>query len=223
MSSASPIGRNLRDREEKTMGKLVVGTFVSLDGVMQAPGAPNEDTEGGFEHGGWTVPLFDEGMGEVMTELVNKADALLLGRKTYEIFAASWPLVGDEDPIGSKMNSMPKYVASRTLESVEWNNSSLLQGDVADEVPKLKEQHGEINVTGSGNLIQSLLRDDLVDEFQLLIFPVLVGSGKRLFAGGTIPRGLRLVDTQTSETGVTINRYERTGELEHGAMGPEQV
>jgi dihydrofolate reductase len=204
------------------MGKLIVGTFVTLDGVMQAPGAPDEDREGGFEHGGWTVPLFDEGMGQVMTELTRQADALLLGRKTYEIFAASWPLTGEDDPIGAKLNRMPKYVASRTLNTLEWNNSTLLQGDVAAEVPKLKEQYGEIHVTGSGNLIQSLLRHDLVDEFQLLVFPVLVGGGKRLFADGTIPRGLRLVDTSTSSTGVTISRYERTGELEYGAMGPEQ-
>jgi dihydrofolate reductase len=205
------------------MGKLVVGTFVSLDGVLQAPGARNEDREDGFEHGGWAVPHFDEGMDQVMVELTNRADALLLGRKTYEIFAAYWPLVGDEDPIAAKLNSVPKYVASRTLQTVEWNNSTLLGGDLAEEVTKLKEQRdGEIHVSGSGNLIQTLMRHDLVDEYQLLVFPVLVGSGKRLFADGTMPGGLRHVDSQTSTTGVTISRYERAGELEYGALGPEQ-
>lgn len=205
------------------MRKLVVGTFVSLDGIMQAPGAPDEDRDGGFEHGGWTVPLFDEQLGQVMAELVSRAGALLLGRRTYDIFAASWPLVSDDDPIAAQLNRIPKYVASRTLQSVEWNNSTLLTGDVAEQVADLKRQPGdEIQIAGSGDLIQTLMRHDLIDEYRLLIFPVLVGDGKRLFGSGVLPRSLRLVDTATSSTGVMINKYQRHGELEYGAMGPEQ-
>jgi dihydrofolate reductase len=201
------------------MGKLVVGTFVTLDGVMQAPGGPDEDREGGFEHGGWLVPHFDEGMGQTMDELMSRAEALLLGRKTYEIFAAYWPHQSDEDPMAAKLNSMRKYVASRTLDDVDWNNATLLRGDLAEEVRKIKDGHEEVNVAGSSNLIQSLLKHDLVDEFQLLVFPVLIGTGKRLFGDGTIPRGLRLVDSKTSGSGVTIARYERTGEPEYGTIG----
>lgn len=205
------------------MSKLVVGTFLSLDGVMQAPGAPDEDRDGGFEHGGWAVPHFDDQMEQILTDQIGRADAVLLGRKTYEIFAASWPLLGDDDPIAAKLNSVPKYVVSRTLKTVEWNNSTLLTGDVAEEVTKLKEQQGtEIQVAGSGELIQALLRYDLIDEYRLLIFPVLVGAGKRLFAEGTIPRSLKLVETTISRTGVMVNTYERHGELDYGAMGPEQ-
>jgi dihydrofolate reductase len=200
------------------MGKLVVGTFVTLDGVMQSPGAPDEDREGGFEHGGWLPPHFDESMGRTMDELMQRADALLLGRKTYEIFIAYWPHQSDEDTMAAKLNSMRKYVASRTLESADWNNATLLSGDLAHEVRKLKEEHGEINVAGSSNLIQSLLKDDLVDELQLLVFPVLLGTGKRLFGEGTIPRGLRLVDSKTSDSGVIVARYERTGEPEYGSV-----
>jgi dihydrofolate reductase len=190
---------------------------------MQAPGAPDEDRDGGFEHGGWAVPHFDDQLGQIMVELTDRSDALLLGRKTYEIFAASWPLAGDDDPIAAKLNSVPKYVVSRTLARVEWNNSTLLTGDVAKEVTALKDQPGgEIHVSGSGELIQTLMRHDLVDEYRLLIFPVLLGKGKRLFGDGTVPRGLTLVDSGTSGTGVTINTYERHGDVEYGAMGPEQ-
>jgi dihydrofolate reductase len=206
------------------MSKLVVGMFMSLDGVVQAPGAPNEDTEGGFTNGGWTVPSFDERLGQTMTELVGRSSALLLGRKTYEIFAASWPTVGDEDPIAAKLNRVPKYVASRTLTTAEWANTTILSGDVAQEVAKLKETTGgEIHTSGSGGLIQTLLRHDLVDEFVLLIFPVVVGpGGKRLFAEGTLPRSLELVSSTTSSSGVTISTYRRRGPLEVGAVGPEQ-
>jgi dihydrofolate reductase len=200
------------------MGKLVVGTFVTLDGVMQSPGAPEEDREGGFEHGGWLPPYFDESMGQTMDELIGRAEALLLGRKTYEIFVSYWPHQSDEDTMAAKLNSMPKYVASRTLDRVDWNNATLLRGDLAEEVRKLKDEHGEINVAGSSNLIQSLLRHDLVDELQVLVFPVLIGTGKRLFGDGTIPRALQLVDSKTSRSGVTINRYERVGALEYGSV-----
>lgn len=205
------------------MRTLAVSEFVSLDGVVQAPGAPNEDQEGGFEHGGWTVPLFDEQLGQIMTDWIARAEALLLGRKTYEIFAASWPLLGDDDPIAAKLNSIPKYVASRTLVAVEWNNSHLLGSDVAGEVAKLKQQPGgEIQIHGSGDLVQTLLRQDLIDEFQLVTFPVLIGSGKRLFGEGTMPANLKLVHSRITGTGVTVNTYQRHGDLQYGAMGPEQ-
>ncbi|MFG1706949.1 dihydrofolate reductase family protein [Nonomuraea sp. M3C6] len=204
------------------MRKLMVTTFLSLDGVMQGPGGPDEDRDGGFEHGGWSVPHFDQHLMQVMTALVDRGDALLLGRKTYDIFAASWPLAEADDPIGAKLNSMPKYVASRMLDRVAWQNSTLLTGDVAAAVAELKQgEGGEIQVHGSGDLIQTLVEHDLVDEFHLLVFPVLIGSGKRLFAEGTIPAGLRLVDSTTSSSGVIVATYQRAGKVEYGAMGPE--
>ena len=168
------------------MSKLVVNESVSLDGVMQAPGGPNEDTDGGFAYGGWVAPHFDDEMGGLAVEGALRPDALLLGRRTYEIFAAHWPRVTGEDPIAAKLNAMPKHVASRTLEAVEWNNSTLIQGDVAEAVAELKEgPGGEIRVYGSGNLVQTLLANDLVDELVLWVFPVLLGEGKRLFGEGT--------------------------------------
>ena len=203
------------------MGKLVVGTFVTLDGVMQAPGGPDEDRDGGFEHGGWTVPFFDEALGEQMVELIGRTDAILLGRKTYDLFIQHWPHIGDEDPLGAKINSAPKYVASRTLESADWQNTTVLRGDLKDEIPRLKERHGEIQVPGSANLIQSLLRDDLVDEFSLLVFPVALGTGKRLFGEGTIPRSMRLAETKAFPTGVVLHQYERVATPEYGAVGLE--
>jgi dihydrofolate reductase len=203
------------------MGKLVVGTFVTVDGVMQAPGGPDEDREGGFEHGGWVVPFFDEALGEHMDELmVKRGDALLLGRKTYEIFIQHWPHVGDEDPMAAKLNAAPKYVASRTLERADWNNTTVLGGKLADEITRLKE-HDEIQVPGSAGLIQSLLREDLVDEFSMLVFPVVLGTGKRLFGDGTIPRSMRLTATKTFPTGVAFHRYEKVGAPEYGAIGLE--
>ncbi|MEW1793446.1 dihydrofolate reductase family protein [Streptomyces niveus] len=204
------------------MRKLMVTTFVSLDGVMQGPGGSDEDRDGGFEHGGWSVPHFGPDLIQRMTDLVQRADALLVGRKTYDIFAATWPLAEADDPIGSKMNSVRKYVASRTLDTVSWQNSTLLTGDVAEAVARLKqESDGEIQVHGSGDLIQTLIAHDLVDEFHVLVFPVLVGSGKRLFGRGTVPAGLTLVDTARSGSGVVISTYARAGKVEYGAMGPE--
>jgi dihydrofolate reductase len=204
------------------MRKLLVTTFVSLDGVMQAPGGTDEDRDGGFEHGGWSVPHFEPDMIKLMADLTARADALLLGRRTYDIFAATWPLAGADDPIGAKLNTMPKYVASRTLTAVTWQNSTLLDGDTATAVGELKRgEGGEIQVHGSGDLIQTLIEHDLVDEFHLLVFPVLLGSGKRLFAEGTVPAGLRLVGSTTSGTGVVISTYARAGEIQYGAMGPE--
>ncbi|MFI6084583.1 dihydrofolate reductase family protein [Streptomyces sp. NPDC051217] len=204
------------------MRKLMVTTFLSLDGVMQAPGGGDEDRDGGFEHGGWSAPLFRMDLLDRMTDVVGRADALLLGRRTYEIFAAAWPLAADDDPIGSKLNTMPKYVASRTLDSVSWQNSTLLTGDVADAVAALKEgDGGEIQVHGSCELLQTLIEHDLVDEYHLLVFPVLIGSGKRLFGKGTVPTGLKLIDTTKSESGVVLSTYARGGKVEYGAMGPE--
>jgi dihydrofolate reductase len=201
------------------MGKLVVGTFLTLDGVMQAPGGPEEDPSGGFEYGGWSVPFWgDDLMGRVMDESMQPADALLLGRKTYEIFAAHWPNVGDDDPMAAKLNSVQKYVASTTLDSVEWQNSTLIEGDVAEEVAKLKDEKAEIQVPGSQNLIQTLLKHDLIDEYRLWFFPVALGNGKRLFADGTMPTNLKLVDTKTSSTGVAMNTYEVAGRPDYGSF-----
>jgi dihydrofolate reductase len=202
------------------MRKLVVGTFLTLDGVMQAPGGPDEDREGGFQHGGWLVPHFDEKIGEIMTEWINRAGAFLFGRKTYEIFAGSWPKSTDPaDEIAMALNTRPKFVASRSLAKVVWNNSSLLEGDLAEEVEKLKAmQGGEIQVHGSGNLIQTLLEQDLVDTLRLWQFPVVIGTGKRLFAEGTVPRSFRLVETQTATTGAVLHVYERAGDLRYGQV-----
>lgn len=205
------------------MRKLVVGTFVTLDGVMQAPGGPNEDSEGDFQHGGWLVPYFDGKFEESMNEWTKRADAFLLGRKTYEIFAASWPNSTDPDEV---LNLRPKFVASRTLESLTWNNSHLLTGDIVQEVARLKAQDGgEIQVHGSGNLIQTLLQHDLVDTLRIWQFPVVLGIGKRLFAEGTIARSFRLVDTQLNTTGAVLHVYERAGGLKYGEVevGQETV
>jgi dihydrofolate reductase len=209
------------------MRKLVVGTFLSLDGVMQAPGGPNEDRDGGFQHGGWLVPYFDEKFGNIMTEWTLRASAFLLGRKTYEIFAGSWPNATDPaDQSATALNARPKFVASRTLTKVEWNNSFLLKGDVAGEVAKLKAQEGgEIQVHGSGTLLQTLLKHDLVDTLRLWHFPVTIGTGKRLFGQGTIPASFRLVDTQMTATGAVLHVYERAGSLKYGEVevGQETV
>lgn len=205
------------------MPKLVVAAFVSLDGVMQAPGGPDEDREGGFEHGGWVAPFIDDLLAASGDEVENLS-ALLLGRKTYEEFAASWPLVGDENPVAARFNRVPKYVASRTLEKAEkWSNSIVLTDDVAEAVAELKQQPGggEIQVHGSSDLVQTLIRHDLVDEYRLKVFPVLIGSGKRLFGDGTLPRGLTLVETTASPMGVTMSTYVRSGELRTGFYGAE--
>ncbi len=209
------------------MRKLVVGAFTTLDGVVQAPGGPDEDRDGGFQHGGWLVPYFDARFGEIMTEWTIRAGAFLLGRKTYEIFADSWPKSTDPaDEIAAALNTRPKFVASRTLDKVNWNNSILLEGDVAEEVAKLKAQDGgEIQVHGSSNLVQTLLEDDLVDTLRIWQFPVVLGTGKRLFGEGTIPRSFRLVDTQLNTTGAALHIYERAGGLKYGEVevGEEPV
>ncbi len=201
------------------MRTLAVNTFASLDGVMQAPGGPDEDPTGGFTLGGWAVNYFDD----EMMALVAESDPyeLLLGRGTYEIFAAHWPY--DEGPIADQLNSTRKHVASTTLESVEWNNSTLITGDVADYVTELKSQGGpEIQVHGSPGLIQTLLEHDLIDEYRLWVFPVVVGAGKRFFGDGTSPGAMKLVDSKITSTGVTISTYERAGDIEIGEMDFEE-
>jgi dihydrofolate reductase len=201
------------------MARLHVGTFVTLDGVMQAPGGPDEDRDSGFEHGGWSFHYWDDAMGERITESTLRADALLLGRRTYEIFAAHWPRIGSDDPVAAKLNSVPKYVASRTLAEVTWNNSQLLEGDAAAAVSKLKDElDGEIQVTGSATLLQTLIQAGLVDGYELWVFPLVLGKGKRLFGEGTMPGALKLVDSQTSSTGVAIQTYERAGDVEYGSF-----
>lgn len=192
------------------MRKLIVSTFLTLDGVMQAPGGADEDRSGGFEHGGWQMPYFDETAGAAVAEGMARSDALLLGRKTYEIFAGFWPTADDEDPFTAIMNGFAKYVASTTLkEPLEWNNSTLLKGDTAEEVATLKQQPGkDIQVIGSGDLAQTLMQHDLVDEYGLMVHPVVVGSGKRLFTEGLPKIPLKLVDTKTTSTGVLILTYQ---------------
>jgi dihydrofolate reductase len=203
------------------MRKLVVGTFLTLDGVMQAPGGPEEDPSGGFSHGGWLVPYFDETLGRAMDEWVQRAGGFLLGRRTYEIFAAHWPQVSG-DPVADKLNNSPKYVASRTLDRVDWKNSTLLGGDVAEEVRRLKDESGgELQVHGSGALIQTLLQHNLIDEFRLWTFPVLLGTGKRLFADGTRPAGLKLAETQTTSTGAVLQVLDFAGKLSYGSFALE--
>ena len=197
------------------MRKLVVNTFMSLDGVMQSPGGPDEDPTGGFAYGGWGANYFDDEMMGRVSE--SGPYELLLGRGTYEIFAAHWPY--DEGPIADQLNSTRKHVASRTLDSVDWNNSTLLTGGVAEYVAELKRQDGpEIQVHGSVGLIQTLLEHDLIDEYRLWIFPLVLGKGKRFFGAGTIPGGMKLVDSAVSKTGVTINTYERAGDIDLGSF-----
>jgi dihydrofolate reductase len=204
------------------MREVIVSTFQSLDGVMQAPGGPEEDPTGGFTLGGWSVNFWDDSMMQRMGEAMTEPFDLLLGRKTYEIFAAHWPHVTD-DPGADALNRATKYVASRTREELEWANSVLIRGDVGEEVARLKEGSGpEIQVHGSGDLIQTLMRHHLVDEYRLWTFPVLLGSGKRLFDGGTTPGSLRLADVTTSTTGVVMATYEPAGEIEVGSFALEE-
>ena len=205
------------------MRKLVVLSFITLDGVMQAPGGPEEDPTGGFKYGGWVAGYWDDFLGKVMFEQMSKPFDLLLGRRTYEIFAAHWPFVkNDEDPIAAGINKAKKYVASNTLTKLEWNNSEFIRGDIPKEVEKLKKQNGpEIQVHGSGNLIQTLLKHDLVDEFRLKTFPITLGRGKRLFAEGTIPVGLKLLESEISPSGVIVATYLRAGEVKTGSFALE--
>ena len=205
------------------MMRVTVTTFLTLDGVMQGPGGPEEDPSGGFEQGGWLVPYADEDMNRFVADWFALADGFLLGRRTYEIFSAYWPRVTDErDPVASRLNRLPKYVASQTLQSVEWNNSTLLRGDVPEEVARLKRQPGkELQVHGSGNLVQTLTAHNLVDEYRLWFYPVVLGSGRRLFGEGSAPAALKLVDTKTTSTGVVIHSYQPAGKVKFGSFALE--
>jgi dihydrofolate reductase len=207
--------------------RLTMTTFLTLDGVMQAPGGPNEDPSDGFEYGGWLVPYADDDMGEAIAGWFEQADAFLLGRRTYEIFAAAWPKVTDpDDPVASRLNNLPKHVASRTLKEVTWSGSTLIEGDVVEAVAELKRRPGlELQVHGSGNLAQTLIQHGLVDEYRLLTYPVVLGAGRRLFADGARPAAVRLVESRTTSTGVTIGIYEAAGEPTFGSfeLGPEGV
>jgi dihydrofolate reductase len=203
------------------MRKLIVNTFLTLDGVMQAPGGPEEDPSGGFALGGWSVTYWDEHMGEVMGRLMSTPFDLLLGRKTYEIFAGHWPHITD-DPAADTLNAAKKYVASKTLRSLDWANSVLIEGDVAEGIARMKEGEGpELQVHGSSNLIQTLLRHNLIDEYRLWIFPLVVGAGKRLFSDGTNPASLKLVSSEVSTTGVVMATYEPAGDIQTGSFALE--
>jgi dihydrofolate reductase len=202
------------------MSKLVINTFLTLDGVAQAPGGPDEDRESGFEHGGWQVALFTEQVGELVGRWQQFDGGLLLGRKTYDIFAAHWPNVPadhDHAAIAKALNAMPKYVASRTATSLEWQNSTLLGADVPAEVAALKEKQ-DLYVIGSLDLAQTLIRHGLVDEFRLMVFPVVLGTGKRLFADGVVPTTLELVSIETTDNGVIASVYRPVGTASYGSF-----
>jgi len=203
------------------MRKLIVQTFLTLDGVMQAPGGPGEDDDGGFAYGGWSVNYWDDQMGQVMGEATSRPFAMVLGRRTYDIMAAYWPTAPEET--GAKVfNDATKYVATHRPLTPEWSNSVQIEGDAADGLAALKAEDGpELQVHGSANLIQTLLAHNLVDQFRLWVFPVVIGTGKRLFGDGTTPSGLRLVDSRVSSTGVVMGTWEPAGEIPIGSFGPE--
>ncbi len=203
--------------------KLTAQTFLTVDGVMQAPGGPDEDQDNAFEHGGWSAAYGDDDFGAAVVEWMAQADGFLLGRKTYEIFASYWPQFTDPaHPVASRLNTLPKYVASTTLTSVDWNNSTLLGSDVVSEVTKLKERPGrELQVHGSGQLAQTLIDADLIDEYWLYYFPVHLGTGKKLFREGAPARALKLMDSRTTSTGVIIARYQPDGPVRYGTVGAE--
>ncbi|WP_223587554.1 dihydrofolate reductase family protein [Neobacillus bataviensis] len=193
------------------MGKLIVHMFMTLDGVIQAPGGLDEDLEGGFGYGGWQAPYVDAESGQLIAADYASLDALLLGRKTYEIFAPYWQQAPASNPFTKLLNEKPKYVVSRTLTSVDWNNSKLLDADVTTSVPLLKERYGEVHVAGSSDLIQTLLRHELIDRMNIWQFPVLLGKGKRFFDSGTIPTALQLLESRTFRSGSVLLRYEAAG------------
>jgi dihydrofolate reductase len=209
------------------MRALVVSQFLSVDGVMQGPGGPEEDRSGGFDRGGWTVNYWDDDMRALLGDWNQRADSLLLGRKTYEIFAAHWPFAPKDDPIAPKLNAMPKFVASRTLKKLDWNNSSLIQDPVSQGVAKIKQGgSGIMLVFGSGELVRSLLGHNLIDEFLLWVFPLVLGKGKRLFDEGVAPAGLKLQEAKPFGTGVVLQRYQPAGKPSYGSFlnpNPPQV
>ena len=198
------------------MRKIVVLSFMTLDGVMQAPGGPEEDTAGGFTYGGWTVPYFDEGLGETMGAQMTPPFDLLLGRKTYDVFAAHWPHHEDE---GAELNQATKYVVSHEDRQLAWGPAHLITGDVVGEIQSLKNQEGPpLQVHGSSELIQTLLKHELVDELWLKIFPVALGKGKRLFGDGAVPSAFKLVEFKATTSGVIVASYARAGEVKTGSF-----
>jgi len=205
------------------MRPLTVTTFLSLDGVMQGPGGPEEDTSNGFTLGGWTVPYFTEELGAGMVETFAKAADFLIGRGTYDIFAGFWPDAPTEnDPIAAGLNALPKHVASRSIDTAQWDGAHVIEGDVVEAVRELKNADGgELQVHGSPGLIQTLLANDLVDELKVMVFPVVVGEGKRLFGEGAIPTAWKLVESSTTDAGVVVLRYQRDGELKTGTFEHE--
>jgi len=199
------------------MGKLIVTEFVTLDGVAQGPGAPDEDPEGGFTHGGWQAPMMDDESGTVMFERAARMDALLLGRRTYEIFADYWPSAPQEIPFTELLNRVPKYVVSRTLtEPLAWEGSTVVAEALVEGITSLEDRHDEVHVIGSLGLVQSLLRSNLVDRLELWVYPVLLGSGKRVFADGTVPTALRLTESVTYPNGTLQLAYETVGTPTYG-------
>ena len=202
------------------MRELVVLTFLTLDGVMQAPGGPEEDPSANFEHGGWSAGYWDDEIDQAMGDAMSKPFDLVLGRKTYEIFAAHWPY--SDDPGAEPLNRATKHVASTTRKELEWENSKLIEGEVPAGVRALKQQDGpDLQVHGSANLIQTLLKHELIDEFRIWTFPLVLGRGKRLFDGGTVPEGLELASSQVSSTGVTIARYRAGAEIKSGSFAAD--
>lgn len=201
------------------MGKLVVDMFVTLDGVVQSPGGPQEDTDGGFPHGGWQAPLLDEESGQHIRQNLDRMDALVLGRKTYDIFAGYWPKAPADDPIAAKLNAVPKYVASRTLSKVDWNNASLIGGDLKEAIMRIKADHDEVHVIGSSDLVQSLLRLDVIDRLTLYVYPIVLGTGKRLFEENAPPTALKLIESRPFSGGAILMTYEPAGKPTHGTIG----
>ena len=199
--------------------RLTVTSHLTLDGVVQSNGKPEPELNDGFEQGGWQVPYLDDDLGRLAIGWIAAADAFLFGRKTYELFAGHWAQITDpNDPLASRLNGLPKYVVSRSLGQLAWNNSKLLQGDVAEHVARLKRQSGnELQIHGSGTLIRTLMEHDLIDEYRLFIHPVVLGSGNRLFADGTTPTALELIDTKTTSRGVVVHVYQSSGSPEYGS------
>jgi dihydrofolate reductase len=204
-----------------SMRELLVQTFLTLDGVMQAPGGPDEDDSDGFAYGGWSVNYWDEEMGQAMDDVVSKPFAMVLGRRTYDIMSAFWPHASEEEG-ATPFNEATKYVASRSRPELAWSHSRLIEGDAAESLAALKAEDGpELQVHGSGNLAQTLIRHNLVDRYRLWIFPLVIGSGKRLFGEGTIPAGLELIEGRTSTSGVFMGTYRSAGEIVTGTFGSD--
>lgn len=199
-------------------GRLTVQMFVTLDGVVQAPGGPEEDPEGSFPYGGWQAPFLDEGSGAAILQGIERMDALLLGRKTYDIFSGYWPKAPADNPFARQMNEVNKYVASRTLDKVDWNNARLIEGDLAKGVERIKADHSNALVIGSAGFLQSLMAEGLVDRFVLFVFPVILGRGKRLFPEGINPTRFKLIESRAFESGAVLMTYESDGRPTYGTM-----